>query len=257
MIAGGAGLEHRLVFQGPRRGGGWLPGLQTRERFGHGLKVFPVVRPEVQPGALPCPAGDRLEKFRLEHAVLMMALFGPRIREQHPDFPKGDWGWQGVEKFQGFGPDEVAVGEPAALGLAEGPGDPLAAQVDAHADPRGKFRRVALEEVAVTAADFPNNGVRRGEHRGEFGPQGGAPLGDELDKGRFEIHGPYWREAGARCNPEAQAFGARGRRTKMVRPCPAGLSAQTRPPCSCTICFTMLKPRPVPPVSRERPFSTR
>jgi len=30
---------------------------------------------------------------------------------------------------------------------------------------------------------------------------------------------------------------------------PSSLSAQTRPPCICTMCFTMLSPRPVPPVS--------
>jgi hypothetical protein len=150
----------------------------------------------------------------------------------------------------------MAVGEPAALGFAEGAGDPLAAEVDAHTDPGREFRRVTLEEMAVAAPDLPDEGFR-GRVQGEFGPQGAAPLGDELDKGRFEIHGPYWREAGTGCNPEAQACGVRGRRSTMVRPCPAGLSAQTRPPCSCTMCFTMLKPRPVPPVSRERPFSTR
>jgi catechol 2,3-dioxygenase-like lactoylglutathione lyase family enzyme len=35
------------------------------------------------------------------------------------------------------------------------------------------------------------------------------------------------------------------------------LSARTVPPCSSTRCFTMASPRPVPPGSRARDFSTR
>jgi len=163
MVAGGAGLEHRLVFQGPGRVGGRLPGLQAREPVGHSLKIFPMVRPEVQPGALPCPAGDRLKEIRLKHTIFVVALFRPGIGEQHPDFPKSHQGRQGVEKLQGLGPDKMAVREPAAPGLAEGPGDSLAAQVDAHADPGGKFRRVTLEEMAVAATDLPDDRLRRRE----------------------------------------------------------------------------------------------
>jgi hypothetical protein len=202
MIAGGAGLENRLVFQGPGASRVDLPGLQIREPLGHGLKIFPMVRPEVQSGALPCPAGDCLEEARLQHTVLMVALFGPRIGKQHPDFPKSNLGRQGVEKFQRLGPDKVAVGEVAALGLAEGAGDSFAAQVDPDADLGGEFRGITFEEMAVPATDLPDDGLRRREQRGEFSPQGGTPLGDELDKGRFEIHGPYWREAEAGAIPK-------------------------------------------------------
>ena len=48
-----------------------------------------------------------------------------------------------------------------------------------------------------------------------------------------------------------------GTQTKNVVPAPSWLSTHTRPPCSCAMCFTIDRPSPVPPVSRERPLSTR
>src|SRR5207248_479663 len=48
-----------------------------------------------------------------------------------------------------------------------------------------------------------------------------------------------------------------GRMTRIVVPLPSALSASTRPPCSCAICFTMDRPRPVPPSSRLRARSAR
>ena len=38
---------------------------------------------------------------------------------------------------------------------------------------------------------------------------------------------------------------------------PTALSAQTRPPCASARCFTMARPRPVPPSARERAGSPR
>ena len=40
-------------------------------------------------------------------------------------------------------------------------------------------------------------------------------------------------------------------------PLPSWLSTETRPPQASTRCFTMDRPKPVPPSSRERPLSTR
>jgi hypothetical protein len=55
----------------------------------------------------------------------------------------------------------------------------------------------------------------------------------------------------------SQAGARVGRLKKKAVPLPISLSTQTRPPWSCTMCLTMLRPRPVPPFSRERPLSTR
>ena len=37
-----------------------------------------------------------------------------------------------------------------------------------------------------------------------------------------------------------------GRTTRIVVPLSSSLSASTRPPCSCAMCFTIARPRPVP-----------
>ena len=42
-----------------------------------------------------------------------------------------------------------------------------------------------------------------------------------------------------------------------VDPRPGRDQARTSPPWFCTVCFTMLRPSPEPPVLRERAWSTR
>ncbi len=44
---------------------------------------------------------------------------------------------------------------------------------------------------------------------------------------------------------------------KNVEPFPMVLSTRTVPPWLSTMCFTIARPRPVPPVSRDRALSTR
>ena len=48
-----------------------------------------------------------------------------------------------------------------------------------------------------------------------------------------------------------------GKTQVTVVPLPRSLSAYTRPPCASTRCFTIARPRPVPPSSRERDASAR
>ena len=50
---------------------------------------------------------------------------------------------------------------------------------------------------------------------------------------------------------------ASGKTQVTVVPLPRSLSAYTRPPCASTRCFTIARPRPVPPSSRERDESAR
>jgi hypothetical protein len=51
-------------------------------------------------------------------------------------------------------------------------------------------------------------------------------------------------------------YGDPGNVTMKVEPLPSSLWASTRPPCCSATCFTMARPSPVPPVSRERARST-
>jgi hypothetical protein len=179
-------LEDGLVLQGPRgtnrRG---LPSLERGEEVCHKLEIPAMVRAEVEPSALPCPAGDGREEIGLQDAVFVVALLGPGIRKEHPDLLKRDACRQGVEKLQGIGAHKVAVGEPAAPGLFQGADNPFAAQIDADTEPIGKLGRITLQKVTVAAPDFPDDGPGLGQDGGEFGAQGAATLGHELDKFRF------------------------------------------------------------------------
>jgi hypothetical protein len=53
------------------------------------------------------------------------------------------------------------------------------------------------------------------------------------------------------------AGAARERWSVNVVPCPSVLSTTIEPPIASTRCFTIDRPRPVPPISRDRPVSTR
>ena len=57
------------------------------------------------------------------------------------------------------------------------------------------------------------------------------------------------------CGHEPGAYA--GNRTSNVLPDPSSLSTLTLPPRFSAMCFTMAKPSPVPPVSRERARSMR
>lgn len=48
-----------------------------------------------------------------------------------------------------------------------------------------------------------------------------------------------------------------GNRTEIFVPLPGSLTSEICAPCSCAMCFTMDRPSPVPPASRERLFTTR
>src|SRR5689334_9107380 len=48
-----------------------------------------------------------------------------------------------------------------------------------------------------------------------------------------------------------------GTENRTVVPTFSVLLMSSRPPCACTMCLTIARPRPVPPSSRERALSTR
>jgi len=149
-----------------------------------------MIRPEIQPGTLPCPAGQGFKKAGLQQAVFMMAFFRPRIGKQHPDFPEGDTRGQCIDQFAGLGLDKVTMGEPGALSLALGPADPVADHVHADAEGCGKFRGIAGEKMTVPAADFQCEDGGGGNERSQLGAQGGLTLGDVFDEFRFGSHAP-------------------------------------------------------------------
>ena len=90
------------------------------------------------------------------------------------------------------------------------------------------------EEVAGhVEAPAPGRGEGRGGGRGRG--EGGGHVGS------------------ARASPSRDS----GMRTVNVLPVPGRLSTAMSPPWRFTECFTMARPRPVPPLARERALSTR
>ena len=68
------------------------------------------------------------------------------------------------------------------------------------------------------------------------------------------------RAAATTCTPEVGVVGdwaPSGNRRVNVEPTPGSLQSVTSPPWLAATCLTMLSPRPVPPVARERAGSTR
>ena len=207
----GPGLEDGVGLERPGRRRVRPPGFQRPEQRGHRVEIVAVVGAEIQPGALPRPAGDGFKKFRLQHPVLMVALLGPGIGEEHPDFRERDAGREGGQKLPGLRADEMAVGQPGTVRFALCAGDALAADIHPDAVPAGKFGGVARQEVAVAAANLPGDGGGPGQQGGESGTHGGAPGGDLLDKFGFESHAPNWRGPPAGAIPKrTQDFLAAG-----------------------------------------------
>lgn len=149
-----------------------------------------MIRAEKKASPLPCPCGDGFKEVDLQNAVLVMTLFWPRIGEEDPNFIESCPGRKRAEEFASFALREVTVVKARAGAFPLGPGDAVAADVDAIAKFPGMLRRVASEEVAVTAADFPDDFPRCNEMRCEFLPQRGTAAGDLFDKSGIKWHAP-------------------------------------------------------------------
>ena len=162
-----------------------------------------------------------------------------------------------MQKFPGLRAHKVAVGQTGSLDLPAAFAEAFVPQINPHAKLVGKFSGIARQEMAMPAADLPDKAAGRQQERSELGAQNGPPLGDVRDESGFIVHGFNCASPRGGATPKRQLFRRRGRRMTMASPAPSVFSAQTRPSCNWTMCFTMLRPRPVPPVSRERPFSTR
>jgi len=188
VIAGGAGLENSFRFERPAGSGFNSPRRHVRKFGGDGVKIFPVVRPEIKEGALPCPTRQGFKKARLQQAVLVMTFFRPWIRKQNPDLSKGDGIRQRIDQLAGLGLDKVAVGELGALGLALGAPDPVADEVNAEAKGLRTGFGIARQEMSVPGTNLEHQGGGRGDERGQFGAQGRPAQGDMLDEFRFGSH---------------------------------------------------------------------
>ena len=139
-----------------------------------------------------------------------MPRFGPGIGKQHPDFLKGDSGLKRKEKFTGFSTDKVAVGKLSPVTLATAAFQAIKNQVHPNTKFLRKKFRVSNEEVAMSAAYFPDDGARNRQKRRQIRPQRGAALCDDFEKFRFVAHDAFWDGRRGPCKPEAAVAGKSG-----------------------------------------------
>jgi|GEM_PF-3262079 len=77
---------------------------------------------------------------------------------------------------------------------------------------------------------------------------------------QYRTFGSDWQQANERLwlsHEASEPATAIGSVKRTVVPWFNWLSMTSSPPCALTRCFTMAKPSPVPPISRERALSTR
>jgi hypothetical protein len=109
--------------------------------------------------------------------------------------------------------------------------------------------------TATTPSRRPGDAPRRGKEEGRSGDGAGTKQG----RSRLLVASRQYEQACHALVPgQARPFGPRrGNQASIVVPRSGSLEAVTRPPWASTRCFTIARPRPVPPSSRERPVSTR
>ncbi len=59
-----------------------------------------------------------------------------------------------MQEFQSLRADEMAVVQASVVDFAQGSFDPVAAQINSHAQFLGEFRGIAGQEMAMAAAKF-------------------------------------------------------------------------------------------------------
>src|SRR5258708_38072643 len=90
-----------------------------------------------------------------------MALFWPRIGEKNKHLRNACRQWQQFQKQPSFGVEEIKMLQPGSIALAIGAFDPLAGEIDSHADVLGILLRVSGKKVPVAGIHFSKNRIRR------------------------------------------------------------------------------------------------
>lgn len=124
---------------------------------------------------------------------------------------------------------------------------------------RTRFAQETAEVAEIRRRSFrssPNDVVRHGSCRG----RSQRPVAPAVQPKRGRpIRWPQNMRKNRAAHAPGHYAGGRvaGSRMKNCVPFPGALSTRTSPPCACTTFFTIARPSPVPPCSRDRALSTR
>ena len=127
----------------------------------HGLlgigEIVRVVRAKKQSCARCHARGEAREKLGLQNAMLVMAQLWPRIGKEDVDVAETDSGRQCLQKKPRFGLDEMEIAETGAVAFASRPPNPIRVLIDANADTGRVLLCIGRQEVAMAAAELPND----------------------------------------------------------------------------------------------------
>jgi len=162
------------VFKRPRRFLAELPigvAVDRRQSF---LEVGFVVSSKIQGGSGRSAPREDFEKGGLDQTVLPMAALGPGIGEEDKDLRKRHAVRQYGHKITGIRMQKGEIGQTGPVTLAQPPANPVAHDVDAHAEAVGMGRRIRREKVAVPGANFEGELAVAPHLRFQFGQQLGT-----------------------------------------------------------------------------------
>lgn len=192
-------------------------GADDARRF---QKVRLEIRAEIKRSAAFRPGGDRIEKRRLDEAVFVMPTLGPRIRKQNENGREVFFGGERGEEFVRFREQEKKIRQSLTVSLPRRTFDPVANDVDAHANPFGMCSGICGEKMAMTASDLQEEGLARREKSAkrfaEF--RGALARPPQVSRGAK-------RAGGCSCFPEFRLHRWQPRRSSLP-PCPSRLQCE-------------------------------
>jgi len=143
-------------------------------------KITLMVGPEVKVDALPRPCGDSREKFRRHYAILVMAAFGPRIREKQVHFVEvRPFRQRGQEVVVG-GQEEMKVPKVRPVPLPRGASHTVRGDVDSDAVYSRLGGSIGRKKMAMAASDLPNKARARRYDLKKLAPQTITTFRDQL-----------------------------------------------------------------------------
>jgi len=134
-----------------------------------------MVSPEEELGSLCRPRRHARQELVLHDPVLVVAPFGPRVREQNEDRREPGVLRHRSQKILGVGADKVKVLKLGPPALEISPGNPFGCDVDSHAGLVRMGCGICSQEVAVAASDLPDKAVGAPDYPREGVAQGFTP----------------------------------------------------------------------------------
>lgn len=137
----------------------------------------------MQPTTRLRPRRQGGKKVGLQHSMLVVPQFRPGVRKQDKGVRDSNIHRDRLQEEAGFGPNEVEIVQSGAIPLFQGTANAIAGKIHADTDRLPVRRRILREEVAMSAADFPQERGLVDQNSLQFSSQAGPTFVE--DRGEF------------------------------------------------------------------------